>query len=42
MNNFSNGLIYEGGCHSAVEFIPSVPDLTHQRLTERAADWLIK
>lgn len=38
MNNLSNGLIYEGGCHSLVEFILSVPNLTHQWL----ADWLIE
>lgn len=34
MNNLSNGLIYEGGCHSLVGFILSVPDLTHQRLAD--------
>lgn len=35
MNNLSNGLIYEGGCHSLVEFILSVLNLAHQ-----PADWL--
>lgn len=40
MNNLSKGLIYEGGCHSLLEFILSVPGFTHLQLTDGLSDWL--
>lgn len=33
MNNLSDGLIYEGICHSLAEFIVIVPNLVHHKMT---------
>lgn len=38
MSDLSDGLIYEGGCHSLTEFIVIVPNLTHHKMT----NWLIE
>lgn len=40
MNNLSDGLMYEVGCHSLADFIVTVLDLTHHDVTNWLNEWL--